>query len=87
MNAIAILQALYNSEINISMSWCWDGGIDVGVDWGCFGHGDWRVKTVIHNDNGDAVALAVQFIVDEVLAQYPDSDFAKRWHSGEFSQC
>ena len=27
----AVLQALYDSEININMHWFWDGGIEYGI--------------------------------------------------------
>jgi hypothetical protein len=31
MNLEEVLQALYDSEINVAISWLWDGGIDIGL--------------------------------------------------------
>jgi hypothetical protein len=31
MNLEELLQALYDSEINASISWLWDGGIEVAL--------------------------------------------------------
>ena len=84
-----ILQALYDSEINISISWLWDGGIDVCVDGGWGGPDTWKAKATIMNchdgpDRHDAFAEAVNWIANKAIELCPDSTFAKRCGSGEF---
>jgi len=84
-----VLQAIYDSEINASMFWLWDGGIDVCIDGGWFGPDTWAAKTTINNchdgpNRHDAFAEAVKWIAEKAVELCPDSEFAERWNAGEF---
>jgi len=76
-----ILDDLYASEINVEISWLWDGGIDVKV-------GRRRGINVKLGDplNGfDAkgtvktMAEAVVWLRDQACQHYPDSEFARKY--------
>jgi hypothetical protein len=65
-----ILRALYDSEINASISWLWDGGIDVQLGDelnGCKAEG--KVSTIRE---------AVLWLRDQACQHYPDSTFARK---------
>lgn len=86
-----ILQAIYDSEINVSLSWLWDGGVDVCFNDGWRGPDSWTAKTTLRNrysipnQRGDGFAEAVKWLAEKAIELYPDSTFAKRWRSGEFA--
>ena len=67
----AILDDLYASEINASISWLWDGGIDVklGDELGGF-KAEANVRTMRE---------AAVWLRDEACRQYPDSTFAAKY--------
>jgi hypothetical protein len=66
-----ILQALYDSEINVSISWLWDGGIDVALGDELNGYdADGQVSTV---------AEAAAWLRDQACKHYPDSGFARKY--------
>jgi hypothetical protein len=76
----AILDDLYASEINVEISWLWDGGVDVKVGR--------RVVNVKLGDplNGyDAkgkvktMAEAAIWLRDQACQHYPDSEFARKY--------
>jgi hypothetical protein len=47
MNLEDVLQDLYDSEINVAISWLWDGGIDIGLGDELNGYvADGQVRTV-----------------------------------------
>lgn len=74
---LAILQAIYDSEINISLSWCWDGGVDAKV----FGFdGRWK-----YQKRCCSVEEAVRWIIETILEHDPESGFAKWWKSAKLS--
>ena len=71
MNLEEILQDLYDSEINVVISWLWDGGIDVQLGDelnGCKAEG--KVSTF---------AEAAAWLRDEACKYYPDSGFARKY--------
>jgi hypothetical protein len=81
INVEAILDDLYASEINVEISWLWDGGIDVKV-------GRRRGINVKLGDplNGyDAkgkvktMAEAAAWLRDQACQHYPDSEFAWKY--------
>jgi len=67
----AILSDLYESEINVSMSWFWDGGIDVKIGDPLNGY---RAESKV-----DTVAQAVFWLRDQACTLYPDSKFARKY--------
>ena len=81
INVEAILDDLYASEINVQISWLWDGGIDVRV-------GRRRGINVKLGDplNGfdtkgkvATMAEAAVWLRDHACHHYPDSEFARKY--------
>ncbi len=64
-----VLQRLYDSEINFSISCFWDGGFDVKL-------GD-QMNGFKAEDNVDTFADAVKWLEKKAKELYPNSDFAK----------
>lgn len=66
-----ILFQLYKSEINASISWMWDGGVDVklGTEYGGF-YAETKVRTFDE---------AKSWLADKAYEHHPDSGFAKWW--------
>lgn len=64
------LQAIYNSEINFSMTTMWDGGITVklGDEMNGFGPSEGTFDTIVE---------AVNYLRERVFTEYPDSKFTK----------
>jgi hypothetical protein len=68
-----ILSALYESEINASISWLWDGGIGVKLGDELNGYdADGQVRTV---------AKAAAWSREQDCKHYPDSGFARKYCS------
>ena len=72
------LQAVYDSEINAKIEWCWDGGFDVTV-------GPWTPRDGVtgdrtHVQHASEIADAVQFLACEA---YPKSKFVREAQGGE----
>jgi hypothetical protein len=66
-----ILDSLYASEINASISWLWDGGIDVKRGDPLNGYvAEWKVRTF---------AEAAAWLRDQTCTYYPDSEFAREY--------
>jgi hypothetical protein len=66
-----ILQALYDSEINASISWLWDGGIDVKLGDELTGYdAEGQVSTF---------AEATAWFRGQACRHYPDSGFARKY--------
>jgi hypothetical protein len=81
INVEAILDDLYASEINVEISWLWDGGIDVKV-------GRRRGINVKLGDplNGFAAKGKVKTMLeaavwlrDQACKHNPDSEFARKY--------
>jgi hypothetical protein len=64
-----ILNDLYASELNASISWIWDGGFHVTLGDPRVTEG-WAFSTI-----GEAVA----WLRDQACASYPDSEFARKY--------
>jgi hypothetical protein len=84
-----ILQAVYDSEINLSLSWCWDLGVEVKVYNTDSAGEQWRFCEVIRNEHHgphrhDAVAAAIQWAVEQIIEHDPTSGFSGQWKAGEF---
>lgn len=65
------LQKIYDSEISLSISWIWDGGIDLhlgSVDNETGHDAEGHVKTV---------AEVLPKLQEMILEHYPKSDYAK----------
>ena len=71
MNLQETMQALYNSEINFSVSCFWDGGFDVKLGGGLYGE-NWKLTSHCDDVSGIQVCL-----VTMAVKQYPNSKFAK----------
>jgi hypothetical protein len=59
-----ILRALYESEINVSISWVRDNGIDVEYD---------------ASDKVSTFSEATAWLRDQACKHYPDSEFARKY--------
>ena len=66
-----ILSALYESEINASISWLGDGGIDVEL-------GD-RLHGYDADGKASTFAEATAWLRDQACRHYPDSEFARKY--------
>jgi hypothetical protein len=71
INVEAILDDLYASEINIEISWLWDGGIDVNL-------GD-ELNGYAAKGNVRSMAEAAVWLRDQSCQHYPDSQFARKY--------
>ena len=71
-----ILQDLHDSEINGSVDWffdkCWRAGIGDNLN-------GWKSEKRL-----DTLGEAIEWLRDEAIRLYPDSDFAKRYGRGFF---
>jgi hypothetical protein len=65
----AILNDLYSSEINASISWIWDSGFHVTLGDPKLAEG-WAFPGI-----GEAVA----WLREQAVVHYPDSDFARKY--------
>jgi hypothetical protein len=65
----AILNDLYESEINASISWIWDGGFYAVLGSPKQAEG-WAFPTI---------GAAVAWLRDQACAHYPDSEFARKY--------
>jgi hypothetical protein len=71
INVEAILDDLYASDINASISWVWDGGIAVELGDPLNGYeAEGKVSTV-----GEAAL----WLRDQACTHYPDSEFAQKY--------
>ena len=71
INVEAILDDLYSNEINVSISWLWDDGIDVKLGDPLNGYdAEGKVSTI---------AEAVVWLRDQACQHYPDSEFARKY--------
>jgi hypothetical protein len=65
----AVINDLYASEINASISWIWDGGF-----YAVLGNPkqaeDWALPSI---------AEAVEWLREQACAHYPDSEFARKY--------
>lgn len=66
---VDVMKALYNSEINVSISCFWDGGWDVKL-------GD-KMNGYKAEDNFYRVDEAASWLVNKAKKAYPNSEFAK----------
>jgi hypothetical protein len=67
-----ILNDLHASEIDGSITWTGNGGIDVKLGLPLYGYFVERVRTL---------AEAASWLIDQAITYYPDSEFARK-HSG-----
>ena len=67
----AVLQALYDSEININMHWFWDGGIEYGI-------GD-EMNGWKYESRKETIREAIVDIAENACRVYPNSGFAKKY--------
>jgi hypothetical protein len=66
-----ILNDLYASEINVEISWLWDGGIDVKL-------GD-PLNGYVAEGKVTTIRQAVLWLRDQACAHYPNSTFARKY--------
>jgi len=67
----AILDDLYASEINVDISWLWDGGIDVRLGDQLNGYKAEGKVSTMHE--------AAVWLRDQACQHYPDSGFARKY--------
>ena len=67
------LQRLYDSEINVTITWLWDGGVDFAflctLDWRTATREDWH--------NVQRVDELAEALHKAAIAKYPTSEYAK----------
>jgi hypothetical protein len=69
MDLAVELQKMYDSEINVELSWLWDGGIDVRL-------GD-RLNGYVAETNVPLVADIVPWLQEAIAHFYPSSMYAQ----------
>ncbi len=69
-----IIADLYASVINASISWLWDGGIDVSI-------GD-DLNGFVTGDQVATLAEAAEWLRASAVQYYPDSVFAEKYARG-----
>ncbi len=69
-----IIADLYDSEINASISWLGDGGIDVSI-------GD-DLNGFVTGDQDSTLAEAAEWLRATAVEHYPDSEFAEKYARG-----
>ena len=65
----AVINDLYASEINASISWIWDGGFYAVLGDPKQAEG-WAFPSI-----GDAV----EWLIEQAIAHHPDSEFARKY--------
>lgn len=73
-----ILQAAYDSEINVRMSWAWDAGVEAFVETLDSAGETWKYRKRFLNNDRTAVTDAVQWIAETIMVEFPDSEFTKK---------
>ena len=63
------LQRIYDSEINVKISWIWDGGIDVWI-------GD-DINGYVAQENVSSFAEVIPWLQEAIAHFYPQSSYAK----------
>jgi hypothetical protein len=74
LNLSEILADLYDSEINASVSWFWDAGIDVALGDGMNGYEA--------HDQIATFADAAEWLRAKTVEHYPDSIFGRKYARG-----
>jgi hypothetical protein len=69
MDVAAELQKIYDSEINVEVSWLWDGGIDVRL-------GD-RLNGYVAEKNVPLLADIIPWLQSSIAHFYPHSTYAR----------
>jgi len=67
------LQKIYDSEINLRISWLWDGGIDLRL-------GD-EMNGYLAEENVASMAEIVPWLQEAIAHFYPNSSYAGTLHS------
>jgi hypothetical protein len=65
-NVGEVLQDLYDSEIDVILSWVWDEGVDVELA------GEWTTRK-------ESVVEAVRWLIQAACEEFPGSRFARKW--------
>jgi hypothetical protein len=78
INVEAILDDLHDSEINVAISWLWDGGIDVKLGGIKVKLGD-ELNGYKAEGKVSSMAEAAVWLRDKACQQYPDSGFARKY--------
>ena len=79
MDIAAALQKTYDSEINVEISWLWDGGIEVRL-------GD-RLNGFVAETTVPLVADILPWLQEAIAHFYPDSTYAKELPNGGQGPC
>jgi hypothetical protein len=69
-----IVADLYDGEINASLSWLWDGGIDVSI-------GD-DLNGIVAGNQVATLADAAEWLRANAVQYYSDSAFAEKYARG-----
>jgi hypothetical protein len=72
-----ILDDLYASEINATITWIWDSGMQVALGL-AFDQGGYAAEATVRTG-----AQAAEWLRSEAVRLYPDSDFAEKHRRGD----
>lgn len=72
---MSVIQDLYHSEINFSVSTFWDNGFDVKLGDGMNGY---KAEA-----NLDRWGLVEPWLIEQTIKHFPDSLFARMYRDGE----
>jgi hypothetical protein len=78
-NLEQMLQALYDSEINVTITMLWDGGVDFAL----ISYMEYDESTADDWHNVLSFAELADALHRLALKTYPESDFAKRYGDGK----
>jgi hypothetical protein len=71
---MSVLQDLYHSEINFTISTFWDGGFDVKL-------GD-KMNGYVDEGNFDRWGMVESWLISATIEHFPDSLFARMYRDG-----
>lgn len=71
-----VLRALYNNEINVQITWCWDAGFDlaIGNAYCCGMSAQPEAQTTVRR-----VEEIAPWLIETAKRLFPSSEFAKEF--------
>lgn len=76
-----VLQNLYDSEINIRISWMWDGGVDWAILTG------YANDIIVEDGNEESIESAIVGVAEAACRLYPGSLFEKWYVPAGYAAC
>lgn len=79
-HGVEILQRLYDSEINVEITWMWDGGVEVSL----FNRYTAANETPNNTYTADNVAQGIHWLAKRAFQVYPNSAFSRWWCAANY---